>query len=178
MAFIQPCFIRKNTTELRKKLEELGYEPNFSMGKYPEVYKNIAVCNFFGNWYYGVSDDETTRPGDITDAIKNRGMIDCGTNEELFIAIASLRDDTDFNQWFVFPKIVTKTIPGYCGTTIGMDGNVRVIEGYDWFMQDANNTDWSDRINAELALCTDDEEKMYVPHKARIEELIEFFKEN
>ena len=26
MAFTQPCFIRKNTPELRKKLEELGYE--------------------------------------------------------------------------------------------------------------------------------------------------------
>ena len=25
MSFIQPCFIRKNTPELRKKLEELGY---------------------------------------------------------------------------------------------------------------------------------------------------------
>ena len=26
--------------------------------------------------------------------------IDCGTNEELFLAIAALRDDTDENQWF------------------------------------------------------------------------------
>jgi hypothetical protein len=25
MAFTQPCFIRKNTPELKKKLEELGY---------------------------------------------------------------------------------------------------------------------------------------------------------
>ena len=83
----------KRLAKLRKELEELGYEPNFSMGKYPEVYKNIAVCNFFGNRYYGVSDDETTRPGDITDAIKNRGLIDCGTNEELFIAIASMTDN-------------------------------------------------------------------------------------
>ena len=99
--FTTPCFIRKNSPELRKKLEELGYEPNFSMGKYPEVYKNIAVCNFFGNRYYGVSDDETTRPGDITDAIKNRGLIDCGTNEDLFLALAALRDDSDVNQWFI-----------------------------------------------------------------------------
>ena len=28
MAFKQPCFIRKNTLELRKKLEDLGYTPN------------------------------------------------------------------------------------------------------------------------------------------------------
>ena len=31
--FIQPCFIRKNTPELRKKLEELGYKPT-----YPKTY--------------------------------------------------------------------------------------------------------------------------------------------
>ena len=27
--------------------------------------------------------------------------IDCGTNEDLFLAIAALRDDTDRGQWFV-----------------------------------------------------------------------------
>ena len=105
MAFIQPCFIRKNTPELRKKLEELGYEPCHRMTIYPNAYKNIAVCNFFGSRYYGVSDDETTRPGDITDAIKNRGMIDCGTNEDLFFALAALRDDSDINQYFICDKV-------------------------------------------------------------------------
>lgn len=28
MGFTTPCFIRKNTQELRKKLEELGYKPS------------------------------------------------------------------------------------------------------------------------------------------------------
>lgn len=28
------------------------------------------------------------------------GLIDCGANEELFLAIAALRDDTDKYQWF------------------------------------------------------------------------------
>ena len=105
MTFIQPCFIRKNTPELRKKLEELGYEPCHRMTIYPNAYKNIAVCNFFGSRYYGVSDDEASRPGDITDAIKNRGMIDCGTNEDLFFALAALRDDSDINQYFICDKV-------------------------------------------------------------------------
>ena len=26
---------------------------------------------------------------------------DCGTNEELFLALAALRDDTDYMQWFI-----------------------------------------------------------------------------
>ena len=30
--------------------------------------------------------------------------IDCGTNEDLFFAIAALRDDTDVNQWFITYK--------------------------------------------------------------------------
>lgn len=98
--FIQPCFIRKNSPELRKKLEELGYEPCHRMTLFPDVYKNIAVCNFFGSKYYGVADNEASRPGDITDAIKNRGMINCRTNKELFLALAALRDDSDYMQWF------------------------------------------------------------------------------
>lgn len=102
MAFIQPCFIRKNTFELRNRLEELGYKPSYPIENHPQVFKNIAACNFFGSRYYGVSDDEAARPGDITDAIKNRGVIDCGTNEELFIALAAMRDDTPNFQWFLW----------------------------------------------------------------------------
>lgn len=91
--FIQPCFIRKNTPELRKKLEGLGYKPSYPIFQYPEVFKHIAACNFFGSKYYGVSDDEVSHHGEIKDAIKNRGMIDCGNNEDLFIALASMTDD-------------------------------------------------------------------------------------
>ena len=105
MAFIQPCFIRKNSPELRKKLEELGYKPSYPIFQYPEVFKHIAACNFFGSKYYGVSDDEVSHHGEIKDAIKNRGMIDCGTNEDLFLAIAALRDDTDINQQFIYNTI-------------------------------------------------------------------------
>lgn len=91
--FTTHCFIRKNTPELRKRLEDLGYKPSYPIFQYPEVFKNIAACNFFGSKYYGVSDDEVSHHGEIKDAIKNRGMIDCGDNEELFIALASMTDD-------------------------------------------------------------------------------------
>lgn len=102
MAFIQPCFIRKNSPELRKKLEELGYKPSYPIFQYPEVFQHIAACNFFGSKYYGVSDDEVSHHGEIKDAIKNRGMIDCGDNEELFLALAALRDDKPDYQWFLW----------------------------------------------------------------------------
>ena len=149
MAFIQPCFIRKNTPELRKKLEELGYKPSYPIFQYPEVFKHIAACNFFGSKYYGVSDDEVSHHGEIKDAIKNRGMIDCGTNEELFIALAALRDDTDVNQWFV----------------MDVEEYININQG-DWFV--ATDRAKGKHIGTQI-------DPMYC-HKATIEEIIEHFK--
>ena len=149
MAFIQPCFIRKNTPELRKKLEELGYKPSYPIFQYPEVFKHIAACNFFGSKYYGVSDDEVSHHGEIKDAIKNRGMIDCGTNEELFIALAALRDDTDVNQWFV----------------MDVEEYININQG-DWFV--ATDRTKGKHIGTQI-------DPMYC-HKATIEEIIEHFK--
>lgn len=88
--FIQSCFIRKSPDMLRAQLEDLGYKlfgttlcedyciftiPQY--GRYRiEVFSNIT--------------DENTK-----------GFIDCGTNENLFLAIAALRDDSDYMQYFV-----------------------------------------------------------------------------
>lgn len=38
------------------------------------------------------------------DTVTKKGRIDCGTNEELFLAIAALRDNTDKFQWFISPE--------------------------------------------------------------------------
>ena len=99
--FTTNCFIRKNTPELRKKLEELGYEPCYRTSIHPDEHKNIVACKNYGSRYYGVSDVEATRHGNVADAIKNREMIDCGDNEDLFLALAALRNDTDKNQWVI-----------------------------------------------------------------------------
>ena len=90
MSFTTSCFIRKNTPELRKKLEELGYNQHPSYvnnGQY--LYLNRG---FYHTDVIGYSE-EIER------------MIDCGTNEELFLALAALRDDTDKNQWLTDGKI-------------------------------------------------------------------------
>ena len=97
MAFIQPCFIRKNTPELRKKLVELGYN------RYPL-------------WMADWSDDDSRYVYLVTDVLyytypqkptnpKNGEYIDCGTNENLFLALAALRDDSDINQYFICDKV-------------------------------------------------------------------------
>ena len=150
MGFIQPCFIRKNTPELRKKLEELGYEPSYPIFQYPEVFKHIAACNFFGSKYYGVSDDEVSHHSEIKDAIKNRGMIDCGTNEELFLALAALRDDTDVNQWFIYNS---------------MECIIEKLRTIDWFICDENSIEDFAFYDSLYLNC----------HKATVEELIEHF---
>ena len=149
MSFIQPCFIRKNTPEIRKKLEELGYKPSYPIFIYPEVFKHIAACNFFGSKYYGVSDDEVSHHGEIKDAIKNGGMIDCGENEELFLALAALRDDTDINQWFI----------------MDVEEYLYINQG-DWFL--ATNRNGGKHIGTQI-------DPMYC-HKATVEEIIEHFK--
>lgn len=82
MAFIQPCFVRKNTPELRKKLEELGYISH--------IFNNNDANNIY-------VDKLGTY---ISVDIENHPYYYCGTNEELFLALAALRDDSDYMQWF------------------------------------------------------------------------------
>lgn len=103
MGFTTPCFIRKNTETLRKKLEELGYEilnsSNTTLdahnydgkGSHKSIEEGKAIITSYGN-LYGVIYN--------VDTVTKKGRIDCGTNEELFLTIAALRDDTDKNQWF------------------------------------------------------------------------------
>lgn len=92
MEFTQPCFVRKNTPELRKKLEELGYN------RYPLWMADW--CDDDARYKYLVTDvlyytypQEPSKP-------KRGEHINCGTNEELFLALAALRDDSDYMQWF------------------------------------------------------------------------------
>ena len=103
MGFTTPCFIRKNTQELRRGLEELGYEilnsGNTTLdahnydgnGSHKSIEEGRAIITSYGNLYGVIYDIDT---------VTKKGRIDCGTNEDLFLAIAALRDDTDKNQWF------------------------------------------------------------------------------
>jgi hypothetical protein len=90
MGFTTPCFIRKNTPELRKKLEELGYKN-----------RNLYFYDCIGVVYDGFDCISQWMFGSIWDFAD---CIDCGTNEEFFLAIAALRDDTDNNQLFTNGK--------------------------------------------------------------------------
>lgn len=96
--FIKECFIRKNTEQLILNLYKLGYEYYRPL----DWFKNI--CTNFGK---NIDFDGNESDRYVIDAFDdgyishfNKIMIDCGTNEELFLAIAALRDDSDKHQWF------------------------------------------------------------------------------
>ena len=82
-------FLRKNTANIRNRLKELGYYCNPYLG-----WHNLFTCVFGVNSVYSLDDYDKNGLKEID------GLIDCGTNEELFLAIAALRDDTDKYQWF------------------------------------------------------------------------------
>lgn len=75
-------------------------------------------------------------------------FVDCGTNEELFLAIAALRDDTDNNQLFT---------NGKCDWGIYRDGSDGGLSGMDFY-----------------GVPNDFNLSYY--HKATVDELIEHFK--
>lgn len=103
MGFTTAAFIRRNTPELRKKLEELGYKKYGNPFQITDDSKLITTID--GEYVpYNVPLDDS--------------FIDCGTNEALFLAIAALRDDTDKNQWFTDGNLWFKCGDEMCDETI------------------------------------------------------------
>ena len=85
--FTQKCFIRKNSEDLRKKLGLIGKRSLCTI--HDEILTTYLDCH-----YSLINLDGTI------DMLSEDGFIDCGTNEELFLSIAALRDDSDRFQWF------------------------------------------------------------------------------
>lgn len=92
--FIQPCFIKKNSIELRNKLKQIGYKSNNGklMGTYIATFKRDNDHDLF---YCG------TPEYDLKNSPSYNDSINCGKNQILFLDIAALRDDIDKYQWFV-----------------------------------------------------------------------------
>lgn len=143
MAFTTPCFIRKNTPELRKKLEELGYKP-FGSVKYEwDTGWGISTDNRLGEF-------ESFNNNGLENIIKCESpdyedSIDCGDNEELFLALAALRNDKPDYQWYVWDYT---------------EGDI-IVEG-EKFKQYIPGEPWQDWWWFEV-------------HKATVNELIEHF---
>lgn len=145
--YIQPCII-KNTSERRQKLESMGIVYDGYYGKENEFI--ITQYGPYNNTYETVNSPSfnvsyhTRKYG-----YKTFEYVYCGDNENLFFALAALRDDTDINQWFI------------------MDSDVYLqIDKGDWFL--ATDIKGGKHVGTQIdPLCC---------HKATVEELIEHFK--
>ena len=105
--FTTKCFIRKNTPKLRDKLEKLGYhicncckfKDNVWLNN--SLIKNEPSIHGIGVWDIEGSQEEALNLYISDNAKIPNPAIDCGENEELFLALAALRDDTNNHQWFI-----------------------------------------------------------------------------
>lgn len=146
MGFTTPCFIRKNTDNIRNRLKELGYYCNPYLG-----WHNLCTCIFGIISVYSLDDDDIN-------ALKERDvLVDCGTNEELFLAIAALRDDSNYMQWFITDSILSVSYDD----SIGNDHYFTEPKGIMFFWDE--NWDNATIISGRY-------------HKATVNELIEHFK--
>ena len=146
MGFTTQCFIHKNTANIRNRLKELGYYCNPYLG-----WNNLFTCVFGVNSVYSLDDYSTNGLKEIYD------LIDCGTNEELFLAIAALRDDSNYMQWFIADSILSVSY----SDSIGNDHYFTEPKGIMFFWDE--NWDNATIISGRY-------------HKATVDELIEYFK--
>ena len=110
--FTTKCFIRKNTPELRDKLKKLGYrvciccefKDNIWLNNFLTI-KNDPSIHGIGVWDIEDSQEEALNLYITENASSLNPAIDCGDNEELFLALAALRDDTDKDQYFICDKV-------------------------------------------------------------------------
>ena len=92
--FTTHVFIRKNTLELRQKLNELWYE--------------LCSCSAMrsDSWLYNIGDTiHAVGPKEQDIFIEDMKLfkserVDCGTNDKLFLALAALNYDNDYMQYF------------------------------------------------------------------------------
>jgi hypothetical protein len=146
--FTQKCILRKNTPELRSYLVSIGYKDCVPLNsvdnrKFGLLLNKKTIC--------GVVQDEEFVFNLDTYLGLNPDIIDCGTNEEMFKAIAALRDDIDKHQWFIYNS---------------MDCTVENLRDFYWFKCEEDKIEDMMYWDCAYLNCT----------KATVEEIIEHFK--
>lgn len=94
--YVATCCLWKCNDSIREQLKNLGYQ-YFTIREDADCIL-IDPYETDGMWYEYKKDALK----DIVKELKYGGqsIIDCGTDERSFIALASIRTDTDINQWF------------------------------------------------------------------------------
>ena len=106
MGFTTSCFIRKNSKELQNKLADIGYSicrcANFTNAEWLNTLPINGTIHGKGYFDSDMELPDWTVEKELSRFVsENPKYVDCGENEELFLAIAALRSDSDIHQWFV-----------------------------------------------------------------------------
>ncbi len=92
--FTSKCFIRVNKPYIIDRLIDLGYVKALFDEEYAEseAYGLIVDQGDIAPLVHGIQEMEL---------MFTYGFIDCDENVGLFLALAALRDDSDYMQWFI-----------------------------------------------------------------------------
>jgi hypothetical protein len=135
MGFTTACYIRKNSKELQDKLKELGYRICPCCDFENAVWLSTLISEPFkgepsvhGIGYWDEEFEVSTPEQECEDFAKTTNNINCGTNEELFLALSALRDDTDVNQWFTDGKLWEKSNNNLPSHYMQLEGHKATVE--------------------------------------------------
>jgi hypothetical protein len=88
MNFTQHCFVRVQDAEKRKELYDWCVSIGYIAGFYPTPNRHVTAGHTSVFGYRMISENR-------------KPLIDCGTNIDLFKALAAMNDENDKEQWFV-----------------------------------------------------------------------------
>lgn len=92
MAYLGRCAVHASNPRIWRRLINYGLHPNPCSSEMTGRTSTNRICTIVkSDTFFNAMEDEV----DID-------IFDCKDNEELFFALAVLRDDSDINQWFVF----------------------------------------------------------------------------
>lgn len=104
MKFTTPCFVRVEDAEKRKELIEwlysIGYENDANSADINDDRTQIVAVSMIESGFYHGNIYLPQYWVDINSGIY-RYFTNCGTNIDLFKALAAMNDENDREQWFV-----------------------------------------------------------------------------
>lgn len=92
MGFTMNCAIHDSSPRIWRRLMNFGLHPDFCCHNLIARTKDNKMCTVVE---YGVI--LSVKEENLSDKV-----YDCNDNEDLFFALAALRDDTDIFQWFIY----------------------------------------------------------------------------
>lgn len=103
--FTESCYIHIESDEMRGRivaeLEKIGFVHFYSKDCLLKSFPHIIHTVDYGDGksrYIDIYDDTP-----YFRTLKESGRHDCENNENLFLALAALRDDSDYMQYFFYP---------------------------------------------------------------------------